>query len=173
MDPTKSKAPSTEAVARSYFEALAARDREATAALRSPEWIGDVIALGVVLRGPDEGRALFEELYGAFPDLEITIEDVIADGDRAAVRWRMVGTHTGTPLQGVEATGKRVETRAVDWLDIEDGLVTRTTAYFDGMGQARALGMMPPVGSAAEGAMKQAFNLATRARSAIRQRTGG
>ena len=173
MAATKTKAPSTRAVARSYFEALAARDHEATAALRSPEWIGDVIALGVVLRGRDEGRALFEELYGAFPDLEITIEDVMADGKRAAVRWRMVGTHTGTPLQGVEATGKRVETRAVDLLDIEDGLVTRTTAYFDGMGQARALGMMPPAGSAAEGAIKQAFNLSTRARAALRKRTGG
>lgn len=59
----------------------------------------------VVLRGTGEFRAVHRSFCGAFPDLQITVEDVIAAGDRVAARWRATGTHLGNDL-GFPATGK-------------------------------------------------------------------
>ena len=71
----------------------------------------DCIAYGLpdpdaVLRGTEEFRAVHRSFCGAFPDLYITVEDVIAAGDRVAARWRATGTHLGDHL-GFPATGKQ------------------------------------------------------------------
>ena len=49
----------------------------------------------------------------AFPDLRVTIEDLIIDGDRFASRTTVTGTHTGD-LMGMPATGKQISVQAVD-----------------------------------------------------------
>ena len=48
-------------------------------------------------------------LRGAIPDLQVTVADLFGEGDRIAVRVEMHGTHTGSPLFGVPATGGPVE----------------------------------------------------------------
>jgi len=159
-------------VARSYFEALAAKDLDRAADHRSPEVVADIVPVGI-LRGPDEYRALFEEMFAAFPDFELVIEDVVGGDTTAAVRWRWSGTHSGSPFQGIEPTGRRVETRTVDWIELDaEGRIVRVTAYFDGMEVARGMGMMPPKDSSAERAMRGAFNGVTKVRSAIAERRG-
>lgn len=70
----------------------------------------DCVAYGLpdpdaVLRGRAAFRAVHRSFCGAFPDLHITVEDVIAAGDRVAARWRATGTHLGDHL-GFPATGK-------------------------------------------------------------------
>jgi predicted ester cyclase len=47
-------------------------------------------------------------LRAALPDLQTTVEDLIAEGDRVAARIHLTGTHTGGPLFGAEPTGGRV-----------------------------------------------------------------
>ena len=56
----------------------------------------------------------------AFPDLRVTIEDLLADGDRFASRTTVTGTHTGD-LMGLPGTGKPISVEAVDIGRIEDG----------------------------------------------------
>ena len=60
-----------------------------------------------VTQGVEEFRGLYRMLMGAFPDVQIQLEDVISAGDRVAARWRATATHAGTTL-GFPATGKRV-----------------------------------------------------------------
>jgi hypothetical protein len=79
----------------------------------------------------------------------------------------MTGHFSGGPFQGIDPTGRRVEMRGLDLLEIEDGLIVGNTAYYDGMSFARQIGLMPPEDSGAERAMKSAFNAATRARRAV------
>jgi steroid delta-isomerase-like uncharacterized protein len=55
-----------------------------------------------------------------FPDLHVTIEDLLTDGDRFASRTTVTGTHTGD-LMGMPATGKRISVEAVDIGRIENG----------------------------------------------------
>jgi steroid delta-isomerase-like uncharacterized protein len=161
-----------EEVARSYFDAISRRDLEAMVAHYSDDVVVDFLGLGV-RRGPAEMRDFFSELFGALPDGEMIVERIVGGDGVAMVEWRLHGTFEGTPLTGIEPTGKWIEQRGCDVIEVSDGLITRNTAYQDGMEMARAIGMMPPMDSAQERIMKQAFNMATRARRAVQDRFGG
>jgi steroid delta-isomerase-like uncharacterized protein len=60
-----------------------------------------------VLRGPAEFEILYNRLRGAFPDIQIEIEDAFGSDDRVAVRWSAVMTHAGDHL-GMPATNKQI-----------------------------------------------------------------
>ncbi len=70
----------------------------------------------------------------------------MASETQAAVEWRTVGTFTGSPFEGVEATGGRLELRGLDLLEIEDDRILKNTAYYDGAAFMRQLGMLPAAG---------------------------
>jgi steroid delta-isomerase-like uncharacterized protein len=152
--------------ARSYWDAIAARDPEAVAGHWAAEGIDDIVPVGV-LRGPAEIASFFRELFAASPDLETTVTRLVAGEREAAVEWRMTGHFSGGPFQGIEPNGRRFEMRGLDLMEFEDGKLTANTGYYDGMEFARQIGLMPPQDSGAERAMKGAFNAAIRARRAV------
>jgi steroid delta-isomerase-like uncharacterized protein len=154
---------------RSYFDALARRDPDAMAEHWSEDGVDDLVPLGV-LRGPEEIRGFFRELFAAVPDLETTVTRVVAGEREAAVEWRMSGNFSGEPFQGVEATGRRIDMRGLDLIEVEDGKNVANTAYYDGMSFARQIGLMPARDSGAERAMKSALNAATKLRRAVAER---
>jgi predicted ester cyclase len=65
-------------------------------------------------------KELLTQFRAAFPDARITLEDVIAEGDRIAFRSTLRATHQGEFL-GIAATGKGVEVSLLDVICIEDG----------------------------------------------------
>jgi steroid delta-isomerase-like uncharacterized protein len=156
---------------RSYFEAVNARDPEAMAAHWSPDGVEDLVP-DRVLRGRDQIASFFRELFAAVPDLETTVQRVVTDDRHAVVEWRQAGTFTGAPLLGIEPTGRRIEMRGLDMLEVEDKQILSNTAYYDGAAVPRQLGMFPAQDSGAERAMKAAFNAATRVRKAVNERVG-
>lgn len=159
-----------EEVGRSYFAAIDARDADAMAAHFHPDGIEDIVPLGV-FRGPDAVRTLFRELFAAMPDASMKVVRIVADKDVAAVEYRMVGTFEGGPFQGIEPTGKRVEIRGFDALEIDqDGKITRNTGYYDGAAFARAIGLLPPQDSGVDRAMLAGFNAVTKLRKAVASR---
>ena len=116
--------------------------------------------------GARSGRS-FGGLFSALPDLETTVERVAATAHLAAVEWRMAGHFTGAPFMDLEATGRRIDIRGIDLLEIEDGEIVGNTAYYDGASFARQVGMLPSEGSGAERAMKGAFNAVTKMRRRV------
>jgi len=64
----------------------------------------------------------------AFPDLRVTIEEIIADDSRLAVRLKWAGTHTGD-FMGMPPTGRRVEATAIDVLHAREGRITEAWHY--------------------------------------------
>ena len=72
----------------------------------------------------------FSEAREGFPDLGITIEDVMAEGDRVAARVTMRGTHRGE-FQGIAPTGKRVEVKAMDMFRISNGKIVEHWGHAD------------------------------------------
>lgn len=78
----------------------------------------------------DTFKETFAEAREGFPDLSITVEDVMAEGDRVAARVTMRGTHRGE-FQGIAPTGKRVEVRAIDIFRISDGKIVEHWAHAD------------------------------------------
>lgn len=71
-------------------------------------------------RGHDGIRQARDELWAAFPDFHLHIEQVIAHGEDVAARWRVTGTHNGNGF-GVPATGTKVNIHGMTWLRFRNG----------------------------------------------------
>jgi predicted ester cyclase len=155
-----------EETVRAYFDAVIARDPEEMATYWSEEGIEEILPVGI-FRGPREVEAYFNELFAAIPDFEMTVERVLAQDQDVLVQWRASGTFNGGPLMGIDPTGRRIELRGLDWLEVDGELIARNTAFADGAALARGMGLLPPQGSAAEKAMFGAFNALTKARGAV------
>jgi glyoxylase-like metal-dependent hydrolase (beta-lactamase superfamily II)/predicted ester cyclase len=150
-------------VAQRYFDALARRDLDAAAACWAPDGVDRLIGQSEA-HGPGGVRAFFGELFAAVPDWAFVVEAIVAEGDRAAVRWNATGTFAGeASFQGIQPTGGRVEMAGLDLLVVQDGLIVSNDAFSDGMGFARQIGLLPPAGSSAEANLQRAFNARTRA----------
>lgn len=150
-------------VAGEIFDALGNRDLGAALALVADDSVDDFVAIGEV-RGRVAIRRFFEELLAAFPDFKITVGRIVADDTAAVVEWRVTGSFSGGPFQRVEPTGRQVEIRGVDVMEIAGGLVRHNTIYYDGASFARQIGMLPRARSMADRAMVSAFNAVTRVR---------
>jgi steroid delta-isomerase-like uncharacterized protein len=157
--------------ARSYFEALAARNPEAMASHWSADGVDDIVPIAV-LRGPEEIKSFFRELFAAFPELETTVTRVVADDKHAVVEWRMSGTFNGAPFQGIEPTGKHVEMRGLDILEVKDQEILSNSGFYDGAEFARQVGMLPPRDSGPERAIRNTFNAVTKVRRVMNDRMG-
>jgi penicillin-binding protein 1B len=90
-----------------------------------------VIAQDLELNSREEVVAWFRKTFDAVPDLKMEVEDVAIAGEagheRVTVRWRMTGTFSGAPYLGIEPTGRSIDLRGMDLIDVEDGKVARIT----------------------------------------------
>jgi predicted ester cyclase len=71
------------------------------------------------LQGHDGLRAFHEALWEAFPDVRLTVEDLVVESDRAALRYRLQGTHGG-PYLGVAPTGLRFDVEGLTLLRVAE-----------------------------------------------------
>jgi predicted ester cyclase len=123
-------------------------------------------------RGPEELARYFEELFAALPDVHMEVLHVAAEGDDVFVRWHLTGTHSGTTWAGIEPTGASLALDGIDHFVVRDGKVVSNFVVFDQMDVGRAIGLLPPDGSAPDRALKAAFNAKTRVAAKIRERRG-
>jgi steroid delta-isomerase-like uncharacterized protein len=137
-------------------------------ALAADDSVDDFVAIGEV-RGIVAIHRFFEELLAAFPDFDFTVGRIVADDQAAVVQWRVAGNFSGGPFQGIEPTGRHVEIRGADVMEIAGGLVRHNTIYYDGASFARQVGMLPRAHSMADRAMTSAFNVVTRLRHKLRK----
>lgn len=72
------------------------------------------------LAGLDGARSFYSQLWQAFPDARLTVEDVIGAGDRVAARYRLSGIHAGE-FYGTPSTGEETIVEGIAWLRFQDG----------------------------------------------------
>ena len=101
------------------------------------------------LRGPDGQRRIVSMYRAAFPDLRMTVDDVIASDDKVVLRWHSEGTHRGE-LAGLAPTGVRGSVTGISIDRWKDGKIVEAWAEWDNLGLARQLGAAPPEGSVGE-----------------------
>jgi steroid delta-isomerase-like uncharacterized protein len=160
----------TASVARSYFEAIGRQDLDAMIAHWDPGGTGEIHGL-VELTAPGTYREWFGNLFKAFPDFHFEIVDLVAEGEKAAVRWHATGTFDGpTRFEGMLPTGESVDITGIDLVTVRDGRLRRNDAYMNGAQMAQQLGALPPSGSLQERAMTGALNLKTRISRLVRRR---
>jgi steroid delta-isomerase-like uncharacterized protein len=93
-------------------------------------------------QGPEGAREFTVMLRSAFPDMHLTVEDQIAEGDRVATRWTGSGTHDGE-FQGVPPTGKPVTMSGITVFRIVNGKL------IEGWNRPNMLGIMQQIGALA------------------------
>jgi len=101
------------------------------------------------VRGPQAMRANVEWLQAQFPDLHMTIEAVISDGDTVVVRILSEGTNLGALNGVVPPTGKRFIARLSHWFRVVDGKLVEHWATRDDLTAMLQLGVLRPPGQPA------------------------
>ena len=110
-----------EAIARRWFEEVwNARRDECVDELMLPESVGHME--GGDVRGPADFKAARQGLLTAFPDVKVTVEDTVGDGENVVVRWAASATHKGEAL-GLKPTNMPVRFRGMTWLVIRKGRI--------------------------------------------------
>ena len=90
-------------------------------------------------------KAIVQAMHSAFPDLRMTVEDVIAEGDKVVQRRVYQGTHQGE-LFGIPATGKSVSVSQIIVSRVADGKFVEEWAETDFLGMLQQLGVVPAMG---------------------------
>lgn len=100
--------------------------------------------------GGREGvKQFFGALFNAFPDLHATVDDMVAEEDRVAVRGTWRGTHQGE-FMGIPPTGKTATFAVFDIVRVRDGKVTDHWGLSDNMALMQQLGVAAPTGQGAQ-----------------------
>jgi len=81
-------------------------------------------------------------MRSGFSDVQWSLEETIAEGDRIAARFTMSGTHDGT-FFGVPATGRKIEVRAMNFYRLADGKFVEEYGQPDLLGLLQQIGAMP------------------------------
>jgi steroid delta-isomerase-like uncharacterized protein len=111
----------------------------------------ELIASDFVLRSPGrpdvrgrEGYKQFCQAYfNAFPDLRMSVEEQIAEGDNVVTRWSSTGTHRGE-VMGVPPTGKQVSMTGIVIYRCAGGRIVEEVEELDLLGVMQQLGAIPP-----------------------------
>jgi predicted ester cyclase len=90
-------------------------------------------------------KQLFVLLHTAFPDLQVEIEDLIAEGDKVVGRVTVRGIHRGE-FMGIAATGKPVSFTAIDIVRIANGRIAERWSQGDNLDLSQQLGAIPALG---------------------------
>jgi predicted ester cyclase len=104
------------------------------------------------LFAPDYSEAAKQEAADfrqGFPDVESTLEDLIAEGDKVVARWRAQATHQGEYM-GISATGNRVEFTGISVYRIDRGKIAESWNVSDDLGLMRQIGAVPESGQSEE-----------------------
>jgi len=78
----------------------------------------------------------------AAPDLVMTVDDIVAEGDKVAIRWTATGTNTGEG-NGFPATGKRITATGMTFWRMKDGRIAEEWGVVDMVSVLRQLGVLP------------------------------
>ncbi len=85
-------------------------------------------------------RQAIGQFLSAFPDSRFPVDDIVTDGDRAAVRHSLVGTHLA-PFQNIPATNKAVRVNAIAIFRVANGQIVETWLNADLLGLLQQLGV--------------------------------
>ncbi|TRD22030.1 ester cyclase [Palleronia caenipelagi] len=127
--------------AQDYFKAFASKDRAWLEANVSPDYIRNDTTLPFEVKGPEGVLQLGDLLLGAFSEIELDVQDTVAEGDKVLVRLQFRGVHSGA-FGDYQATGKRFDVAVLDLFRMEDGMIAEQWPAIDNIGLQQQIGML-------------------------------
>lgn len=130
-------------IRRVYVEALNKGNMAVIEELYSPDHVLHTSSENI--HGP-EGFKQFIMMYrSAFPDLQFTVEDLIAEEDKVVSHYTASGTHRGN-FQGIAPNNKHVTTTGIAISRFEHGKVVESWLIFNALSMLQQLGVIPTIG---------------------------
>ena len=117
--------------------------------LVAPDYVNHSPGIPDQPEGPEGIKAVVSMFRGGMPDLRVVIDDMIAEGDKVAVRYTLEGTHEGE-LFGVPPTGRRISIESVTIERVSGGKIREHWRVTDTLDMMQQLGAMPTPEHAAE-----------------------
>jgi steroid delta-isomerase-like uncharacterized protein len=116
----------------------------------NPDILEEVYAPDVVwhepdqeIRGLEQAKKFVSAYKTAFPDIKITVEDVIAEGDKVVSRVTLRGTHQGETEEFGPPTGRQIEGGGITISRIEGGKIVEDWDSYDNLTTLQQLGLAP------------------------------
>ena len=113
---------------------------------------GELFAEDFIDHDPDDPRGRLSGVAGAqqevgayisaFPDMNVSVDDLFAEGDRVAVRATLTGTHRGD-MAGIPPTGKSVTVPAIQTFRMANGKIAEAWLSIDRLGMLQQIGVIP------------------------------
>jgi predicted ester cyclase len=126
------------------YRAFSEQNPDLVDTVLAPEWDDIPLAPGQG-PGPEGIKPIIRSISAAFPDVHITVHDMVQEPGKIAVRAEISGTHLGE-LFGIAPTGKKVSFRLHEFHTVANGLVTTTWHMEDWFGLFLQLGQFPSQG---------------------------
>ena len=129
---------------RFYEEVFNKRNLAALEDFYAPDHIDHSLPPGLPV-GPEGTKQAIAIMLEGFPDLRISIEDVIAEGDKVVIRFTTHGTQQGK-LGGIPPTGKEVAVPTIEITRMAGGKIAEDWGLDDRLGMLQQLGIVPTMG---------------------------
>ena len=110
--------------------------------LLAPDYLNHTPASPDQPTGPEGVKGLVAMFRSAIPDLRVVVEDMIAEGEKVAVRYTLEGTHEGE-LFGVPPTGQRLSIKSIAVERVSDGRIREHWRVTDSLDMMQQLGVIP------------------------------
>jgi steroid delta-isomerase-like uncharacterized protein len=121
-----------------WYDAFNRKDASLLERILASTWI-DIPGAPGQSGGPQGAKRALERLTSAFPDLKVSIDEVLQSGDKVIVRSHITGTQAGT-FMGIAPTHRQLSIQAVDIHQFKDGRIIRTWHTEDWLTGLRQLG---------------------------------
>ncbi|MDF2191566.1 ester cyclase [Paraflavitalea sp. CAU 1676] len=110
---------------------------------RLKEFVSDDYVGALGTKGPAGFGEPLQLLVRAFPDLQWQVQELVAEGSKVVVRWKLSGTHTGTPFNQIAAAGRPVSGNGAIFFELKEGKVVSAMVFNDRLGFLQDLGALP------------------------------
>ena len=141
---------SNKAIMRRFWGVWDKGDIDPLDELLAPNYINHTLATPDLPPGPEGVKEVISMFRSAMPDLQVVIEDMIAEGDKVATRYALEGTHRGE-LFGVPPTGGRLSIKSMTVERLSEGKIVEHWRITDELDMMRQLGVIGATGEQPSG----------------------
>jgi steroid delta-isomerase-like uncharacterized protein len=135
-------AEENKAIVRRYWGVWEEGNIDLVDELLAPDYINHTPASPDQPTGPEGVKGVVAMFRSAMPDLRVVVEDMIAEGEKVAVRYTLEGTHEGE-LFGVPPTGQRLSIKSISVERVSDGRIREHWRVTDSLDMMQQLGVIP------------------------------
>ena len=139
-------ADSMDRLIRDLIDAWNSHDVDRALEFYAPDYSGEDVGRAQRHQGHAGARKFIGAYVRAFPDVQLSADEMIGEGERAALMWTARGTHLGA-IMNIPPTNRPVQIRGVSLLTLQQDKIYHATYIWDVAGLLRNIGLLPELNS--------------------------